>query len=726
MSFKTGFYANVEGFLEGSGCYDTWQRHAATKNKDSHVDFAKFTPDKYLLSWCTAVAGVEVENDGHTIVVPHGKWVNDNGNCVAAGTRILSESGYLPVESVSPRDVWTEYGTKKCGGVKYSGEKPTLHIATNWGTHLRMTHDHRVKVVSQSGNIEWKYGKEVQEGDLLLMRREAGDLLPESRGADPSLWEMIGRWYGDGCYSANGKSYCWLVPESEIENLETLRGWLHEIGYRQEKTPSQGGRAHDYVREKCYTLYPQQHERDGVKGEVVWCLTTQVFEMDRLIPPYKKRGNWRNNGVPEELWRAGRQQIAAFLRGLFTTDGGVIDPSSKRGGQISLATKRRGLAKDVKRLLNLLGIVSAITPGARWGKTGQNFDRIKVIRRYNVVLRGGLSKKRYQEQIGFSLQRKMEALAKIRNRKNKTEYMGYPYAKEKIERLFPKGSPLGGEAMSSVGATVRSIRRGWVNTLTEAKASDVLCLARRLDRDSDTCQELENYFEHEWYTEKVTRVTDGGLRHVYDVVNSESESYVTEGVVSHNCWQNDVLLETYKTFIYAENYLEHMQHKQLSKGKILDAVAWAVTKQAPGYPEPIPTVFVDCLVATDKRKHPKLVADIKAGRFDALSMGCNITHSQCSKCGEMFEESDDQCDCLEYHIGEWYRDNQGKRRRIAELCGIPGKPESNTFIELSWVAKPAFVPALKHGHLKQGKTWEGTPLRAIVPHERLKEAADES
>jgi hypothetical protein len=69
-----------------------------------------------------------------------------------------------------------------------------------------------------------------------------------------------------------------------------------------------------------------------------------------------------------------------------------------------------------------------------------------------------------------------------------------------------------------------------------------------------------------------------------------------------NAWLNEVILESYHSFILAENYLEHIQVPELSKGKVLDAVTWVVHQQVGGYKEPIPTIFVDCLLATNKKK----------------------------------------------------------------------------------------------------------------------------
>ncbi len=192
-----------------------------------------------------------------------------------------------------------------------------------------------------------------------------------------------------------------------------------------------------------------------------------------------------------------------------------------------------------------------------------------------------------------------------------------------------------------------------------------------------------------------------------------------------NAWTNQVLLESYPTFILAENYLEHVQQKPLSKGKVLDAVAWVLRRKFPGYVDPIPTLFVDCLVATHK-KHFRLCEDIRARRINTMSMGTNITHSQCSRTGRVFVEGEDEPNVwIREHLGKWYRDDEGNRRRVAELCGVPGIKGSNEFLELSWVKVPAFAPAKLHGHPRLVDPSQGQPLKALVPRRRYLEAAED-
>jgi hypothetical protein len=190
-----------------------------------------------------------------------------------------------------------------------------------------------------------------------------------------------------------------------------------------------------------------------------------------------------------------------------------------------------------------------------------------------------------------------------------------------------------------------------------------------------------------------------------------------------NSWRNEVLLESYHSFILAENFTEHVSIPEFSKGKVLDAVSWVVEKQFNGYREPIPTVFIDVLLATSKKKHPLLVKKIVSGVLANISMGCDILWSQCSRCGEEIEEGyDEPCDHIKNQLGKYYIDKGGIKRRVSELCGLPGVKDSCQFKEVSWVSRPAFLWARLHGFLEYGDVSTGRPLKAIVPISRHKES----
>lgn len=154
--------------------------------------------------------------------------------------------------------------------------------------------------------------------------------------------------------------------------------------------------------------------------------------------------------------------------------------------------------------------------------------------------------------------------------------------------------------------------------------------------------------------------------HVYNIEVEVDNSYViAPGIAVHNC--------------------EHVQVEDLSKGRIIDAVARDIGD----------SIYVDILVATD-RKHTQLVKDIEEDRLTTLSMGCSVEHTTCTKCGNVAVDETELCDCVKYSKGNVFLDERGHRHRIAELCGHPSEDPTGgvTFIEASWVANPAFTGAV--------------------------------
>lgn len=126
---------------------------------------------------------------------------------------------------------------------------------------------------------------------------------------------------------------------------------------------------------------------------------------------------------------------------------------------------------------------------------------------------------------------------------------------------------------------------------------------------------------------------EGGKRIVRKTANyrikADCDKYINNNLDS---WARDVLLKSYKTFIGAHSFVEHVQIEDLSKGRIIDAVARDVGD----------SVYVDILVAND-RKHTDLIEQIESGQLSTLSMGCSIDGSTCTKCGHWAADETEFC-----------------------------------------------------------------------------------
>lgn len=174
-------------------------------------------------------------------------------------------------------------------------------------------------------------------------------------------------------------------------------------------------------------------------------------------------------------------------------------------------------------------------------------------------------------------------------------------------------------------------------------------------------------------------------------------------IVNNNgdAWERSLLLSTYRTFIGAPNYLEHIQLPELSKGFIVDAIARDLGKSC----------YIDILVATD-RKHKQLVQDILSGKIGAMSMGCISLFTTCTKCGNVAADDSQLCPCVQYDgKRSAFTDDDGIQQIVAEVIGHVSIPNSNQFIEASWVRQPAFVGAQRRNFLNAESPAVASQLR---------------
>lgn len=185
---------------------------------------------------------------------------------------------------------------------------------------------------------------------------------------------------------------------------------------------------------------------------------------------------------------------------------------------------------------------------------------------------------------------------------------------------------------------------------------------------------------------KVGKVQEEGFK-----VNRKYSDYRVKGdcqkYINNNrdCWSRAVLAKSYKTFVGSHNFVEHVQIEDLSKGRIIDAVARDIGE----------SVYVDILIATD-RKHKDLVEAIQSGKMGTLSMGCTVDGTICTKCGHWASDETEMCPHVKYEKGNTFYDKEGRKHIVAELCGHEDLDPTGgvKFIEASWVATPAFTGAV--------------------------------
>lgn len=108
----------------------------------------------------------------------------------------------------------------------------------------------------------------------------------------------------------------------------------------------------------------------------------------------------------------------------------------------------------------------------------------------------------------------------------------------------------------------------------------------------------------------------------FEINRKYPDYYITPNTVSlinnnFDAFERKLLLATYKTFVGAFSFVEHVQIPELAKGRIIDAAARDVGD----------SVYIDILIANEL-KHAPLIRAIKSGQLGTLSMGCFVPGSQ--------------------------------------------------------------------------------------------------
>jgi hypothetical protein len=228
---------------------------------------------------------------------------------------------------------------------------------------------------------------------------------------------------------------------------------------------------------------------------------------------------------------------------------------------------------------------------------------------------------------------------------------------------------------------------------------------------------LSQYDPSRWLLSHVSIMASVDIE-LADANDPKSDYYIKSDhsqFVNNNgdCWERELLSKTYKTFLGANNYVEHIQQPEFSRGKVVDVALREVDLGLDPFGKPSTTLYVDLLIATSW-EFPDMCQKILSGEYNAVSMGCLIAYSRCSRCGNLAHDESEQCEHIMYYRRNTFYDEMGRKRIIAEICGHKDDPKSVTFIDASWVRKPAFVGAVLRNIVSPPESIKANIARAVT------------
>lgn len=415
-----------------------------------------------------------------------------SGKCVdTKRTFVVTDSGLLNLEEL-----------KGCGGtVKVisntgrlqrvsswydNGIEEVIHITTNYGSEIRVTHDHPIMILNKNGEQVWKNGKDLRIGDTVVCRR--GDNVWGNSHIDNRDSYVYGLLIGDGSLS---KSRIMLSTKDRVCYL----AFCDFVSRRD-------GRALTYAK--------KDHHFNSTKHAGI------LLEQGFYIGRYKQ--------IPEFIRRCDAKNICSMLSGYFDADGGVEKKT------IDCTTNSNILAIQIKAILLNFGILSntrirnIIPPGQQksrpyWNISIQCVESIRIFR----------------DLINFRIPRKRKALAELCERtscpKNDTvPYLGTPIRLLKKAIVNDRGYFLP-KSMNSMRVTINR----WISGTRCAQRPSVQTMLNEFLSYSHLLEykKIQELIDPSLLFDKI-KLLGIGKSPTADLSVPIDKSFLANGIVSHN------------------------------------------------------------------------------------------------------------------------------------------------------------------------------------------------
>jgi ribonucleoside-diphosphate reductase alpha chain len=285
------------------------------------------------------------------------------------------------------------------------GFKDTYRVKTYSGYELKATEDHRILTISGYKKIgELKKGEEVliqpfgkfKANKKIFLNgkmKELNNLTTRKVLNLPEFWseelgEIMGWLIGDGWIRDDRVGFTFGKDDCEVASYfnKTISNWYN---YKVKEIVRENGVTHLSFHSKAFIQFFKEL---GVKV----C----------------KSGEKQ---VPGSLFNAPKDAVAGFLKGIFSSDGYIDDTD----GTIKVTSSSEVLLKGIQVLLLSFGIKSSILSRkysfskkfAYINSKGESKSYKAVKDNYfELFISGGISKKRFQSEIGFILERKNKLL----------------------------------------------------------------------------------------------------------------------------------------------------------------------------------------------------------------------------------------------------------------------------------------------------------------------------
>lgn len=447
-------------------------------------------------------------------------YVVRQGGCVSKDTYISTENGMMKIGELNDIRPYyytdlkikipTDSGIKETEQFYNNGISFVKTIVTENGYRFTATLNHKIRIIDENGDYVWKKLEDVKEDDWVALQCNTyngnNDDLPEinikqhfnakeirvPKRLTEDLSELLGYYIGDGCLSTNGR-FILSIPLQDIDLKQHFDGQvksIFEIESRVEKKDDD---------ESICNIY---QSRDLVK----W------FKLCKLNKESSLKAI-----IPKTILSSSKNNVYAFLRGLFEADGTI-----SKEGYVSISSTSLQLIEQLQVLLLGLNIQTRLD--VKKDRKGA-FSKNPL---YVLTINTTTGLREYKRNIGFISKRKKQLLSSLVREKAFSQNEILPNQYKKFREHYET-------------IAIPSGRNGFYRQVYHylGGISDARNLTKlRIEKLMNKYEFLKNSFLAEFLTNNQyydqVREIHYGYDLTLDLVVPETHTYIANGFVSHN------------------------------------------------------------------------------------------------------------------------------------------------------------------------------------------------